>query len=477
MADTNGVELSSPTCFVGERDLHVDAARPSDVRDLNIAIIGAGMGGLGCALSLAKKGFKNINVYETASGLGFVGAGIQMAPNMVRILDRLGCWESIEKTATVVSGSSIRQGSTNEELARVPMPNIKELYGYPHTADHRSLLSDGMYQGCRKESAIKFHFATAMTEITSLEGQPTFRVQPRGSEPYTVKADLLLACDGIKSETRNAILKAAGAEGVEAETGQAAYRIMLKREDMEHDPEMKALIDSDEVVRWIGEKRHIIAYSVSDHSIYNLSTTQPDKNFAAAPSATYTTRGDKSVMMDVFGDFCPLVHRMLDLVPEGEVCEWRLRMHEALPTWTHGRAALLGDACHPTLPHLSQGSAMAIEDGAVVAEVLALAPDTKPETLARCLKVYELARKEWCTRLVELAAFSGRTLHLGEGKAKEERDRQFAEAKARGEGVVPDKWASPEVQKMIFSNDCVENIRRDFDELYKSLEGEVGVAA
>lgn len=374
--------------------------------------------------------------------------------------------------------STTLDGATNEELTRVPMPNIEELYGYPHTADHRYALASGMYEACKQHSAIKFHFGTAMTELVSFEPEPTVRVQPRGGESYTVKGDVLLACDGIKSNTRTAILAEEGVEGEEEETGQAAYRIMLKREDMEKDPEMKELIDGDLVTRWIGEKRHLIAYSVADKSIYNISTTQPDKNFASAPSATYTTRGDKSVMIDVFRDFCPLVHKMLNLVPEGEVCEWRLRMHKTLPTWTHGAAALLGDACHPTLPHLSQGSAMAIEDGAVVAEVLARAPDTRPETLARCLKVFELARKDWCTRLVELAHFSGRTLHLGEGKAKEERDRQFAEAKARGEGAVPDKWASPEVQKMIFSNDCVENIRRDFDGLYKGLvENEAGAVA
>lgn len=66
------------------------------------------MGGLGAALSLAKKGFKDISVYETASDLGFVGAGLQMAPNMARILDRLGCWKSIVETTTNVKGSSIR---------------------------------------------------------------------------------------------------------------------------------------------------------------------------------------------------------------------------------------------------------------------------------------------------------------------------------------------------------------------------------
>ncbi len=79
------------------------------VQDLRIAIIGAGMGGLGTALALAKNGFKNISVYESASNLGFVGAGIQMAPNMGRILDRLGCWSEIEQESTRVTGSSIRR--------------------------------------------------------------------------------------------------------------------------------------------------------------------------------------------------------------------------------------------------------------------------------------------------------------------------------------------------------------------------------
>lgn len=67
------------------------------------------MGGLASALSLAKKGFTNIDVYETASNLGFVGAGIQLAPNMARILDRLGCWTDIEKDAVDLKETSIRR--------------------------------------------------------------------------------------------------------------------------------------------------------------------------------------------------------------------------------------------------------------------------------------------------------------------------------------------------------------------------------
>lgn len=76
--------------------------------DLRIAILGAGMGGLTCALALAQRGFKNIDVYEYASDLGFVGAGIQLAPNMARVLDNLGVWKGIEAEAVNILDTSVR---------------------------------------------------------------------------------------------------------------------------------------------------------------------------------------------------------------------------------------------------------------------------------------------------------------------------------------------------------------------------------
>ncbi|KAL1902612.1 hypothetical protein Sste5346_001054 [Sporothrix stenoceras] len=467
--------------------------------DLRIAIIGAGMGGLGCALSLAKKGFKHIAVYESAADLGFVGAGIQLAPNMARILDRLGCWADIEKEATNVQETSIRQGSTDAELAHVDMSGIRALYAYPHCTGHRSSLAGGMYKACLAEPAIEFHFSTALVGIDQFEGKPTLRLQKRtpkasgrsngtngangangtngtnGTKPdtdepiTTLEVDILLGADGIKSLTRDTMLSVLGLSTEEADTGQASYRIMLTRDQMAKDPEMMRLMDSDCVVRWIGERRHIIAYPVAGKTVYNLSSAQPDVHFAAAPSATYTTRGSKSAMLEVFADFCPLVQRMLNMVPEGEVCEWRLRQHKELTTWVHGSVALLGDACHPTLPHLSQGAAMAIEDGAVLAEVLSRVKaqgEGQADDIRRCLKTYELLRKERTSMLVDMAYHSGRALHLGEGAAREERDRQFAEHKADGKKAIPDKWASPDVQKMIYSYDCVAETNDEFDTLY-----------
>ena len=77
---------------------------------MNLSSAGLGIGGLATALSLAQRGFKNISVYEAASGLGFVGAGIQLAPNMARILDRFGCWANIEEDAVELKQTSIRGG-------------------------------------------------------------------------------------------------------------------------------------------------------------------------------------------------------------------------------------------------------------------------------------------------------------------------------------------------------------------------------
>ena len=429
----------------------------SNVESLKICILGAGMGGLTSALALARAGFKDITVFEMASSLGFVGAGIQMAPNMARVLDHLGVWEPIAKEAVVLNETSIRQGSTDDELGHVDLKFVRETYGYPHMVGHRATLAGELYNGCKKESdRIKFKFATT-TQNIKFEGKPSFTAVPRaGAEPYQVQCDILLGADGIKSNTRVAMLEELGVEAEVEDTTQAAYRIMLSREQMSSDPELLALIDADKVIRWIGEKRHIIAYPVSSKQIYNISTAQPDVNFAAAPSATYTTQGSKKAMLEVYGDFCPMIRRMLNLVPEGELCEWKLRVHAPLPTWVHETTALVGDACHPTLPHMAQGAAQAIEDAAVLGVVLSHLPSgAGPEDINKALKMYEKVRKQRAETLVELAAANGRELHLGEGAAKEERDRKFAALKD-GKGPVPDKWADADIQKKVYGFDCVQ---------------------
>jgi salicylate hydroxylase len=103
----------------------------------------------------------------------------------------------------------------------------------------------------------------------------------------------------------------------------------------------------------------------------------------------YTTRGSKLSMLAIYADLCPKVKRLLNLVPDQDVCEWKLRVHAPLPTWVHGSVALVGDACRPTLPHLAQGAAQAIEDATVLGVVLARMPDRDTHSVNKALRVYE----------------------------------------------------------------------------------------
>ncbi|KAM0144981.1 hypothetical protein ACHAP3_000103 [Botrytis cinerea] len=440
---------------------------------LKICIIGAGMAGLTSALALKKEGFKNVEVFETASDLGFVGAGIQLAPNMSRILDGLGVWKDIEREAVELKRTSIREGSTDEELGSVQLGYIQEEYGYPHMVGHRHSLTQGLYNGCKQYPDLKFHFGTSVHEVHDFSPRPSFTISSRGGEKKRVECDILLACDGIKSRIREKMLRDLGVDAKVVDSDQAAYRILLTREQMEDDPELLELINTSGVSRWIGERRHIIAYPISSKRIYNISTTQPDINFAISPSETYTTKGSKTTMLQVFEDFNPKVRRMLNLVPDGEVCEWKLRLHAPLPTWVWGNMALVGDACHPTLPHLAQGAAQAVEDGAVVAVCLGKLKDATRESVNRALRVYEKIRKERAEKIVELAAASARSLHLGEGKMKEERDQMFRDLREGRSKDVPDKWADAEVQKMVYGVDCVEIARERFGEFWEEVEREV----
>ena len=362
----------------------------------------------------------------------------------------------------------VTEGNTDNELTFVDLRSIRKNYGHPHMVGHRSSLAGALYEGCKREKGVTFFFSTAVYKMDAWSPRPSFIAIPRNGEPYQVEADVVLAADGVKSKVRQEMLRELKTDAQIIDTSQAAYRIMLKRDAMEHDPELLELIDSNRVTRWIGEKRHIIAYPVSNKTIYNMSTIQPDTNFAAAPSATYTTKGSKASMLSIFSDFCPKIQRMLSLVPDGEVCEWKLRVHSPLPTWVHASVALLGDAAHPTLPHLAQGAAQAIEDAAVLAVVLSRCPDVRAESINKSLRVYEKVRKQRAETLVELAAAAGRALHLGEGEAKAERDRQFALSKENG-GPVPDKWADADVQKMIYGHDCMQVAQDEFDGIYDGL--------
>ncbi|BGO94605.1 hypothetical protein NBRC10512_004967 [Rhodotorula toruloides] len=454
------------------------------------------MGGMGSALALARAGYTDIHVWESARSLGEVGAGINLTPNLSRILDRWEVLDIARAEAVALKSASVLNCASDETLTNVDFGYIEREFGYPFTVRrkssssstfltsrsfqvvHRSALQKCLVTGAMGSGVVQLHLSKLVTDY-DFEGSRFF-VKERSSAPTIgangqtdvlteqagewVDADVILAADGVKSKARAAMLGRIGEVDTVVDTGQAAYRIMVRKEQINNDPDLLPFFTSSHSFRWIGEKRHIIAYPIASGELFNMSTAHPDRRFVEAD--TWTTTGSKSEMLNTFHDFCPRVQKLLNLVPEGDVLEWKLRVHEPLSTWVDHNVALVGDACHPTLPHLAQGAAQAIEDAAVLGVVLSKIKSK--DEIHKALLVYQAIRKPRADWAVVTAAANGKGLHLGAGKDQKARDAAFRAAKKEG-GENPDKALDKITQEILYAHDCEVEAANAFEKLFADV--------
>lgn len=177
--------------------------------------------------------------------------------------------------------------------------------------------------------------------VTGVEFSPASVTLADGT---VVHGDIVIGADGIKSTIRGHLLNDYSMKAIP--TGDAAYRILLPRSVMEKDPELKELIDEPQATRWLGPSRHIIAYPVRNHELYNVVLLHPDRQEV---EESWTTKGSKQAMVDNYQGWDCRVKKLIALVDDDEVLEWKLCLHRPLKTWIRGSVALIGDACHPML--------------------------------------------------------------------------------------------------------------------------------
>lgn len=210
-------------------------------------------------------------------------------------------------------------------------------------------------------------------------------------------------------------------------------------------------------------------YPINAGELFNISTSQPDQHFGEKDS--WTALGDKKAMVATFHDFPARVKKLLNLVPEHEVLEWRLRAHKPLPVWVDNNVALVGDACHPTLPHIAQGAAQAIEDAVSLGIVLSRIKSR--EQIHAALMVYQKIRKPRTDWAVSMAAQNSLSLH--QDKATREASLAMARLAVADEGgaddnhekeeVSVDKLGSKELRDKLFKYDIALETEQRFDKL------------
>ncbi|CAF1000853.1 unnamed protein product [Adineta steineri] len=379
---------------------------------LDIAIVGAGIGGLSAALACNRAGM-SVTIYEGVSELKEIGAGIQLGPNMFRILRHWGIYDPVHLKGVTLKELSLRRYADDSELSRISLSNAEKVYGASMVTVHRADIQKVLRE---EVEAARIHIELG-SRVQDIDFKNT-RIKIEHCSNW-IKKDVIIAADGIKSISRKKILMMHGRKDRIRDTGDAAWRILIPAEQIykSKDIDLIEMLDNQIAFRWIGPDGHIVTYPIRNNRFLNVVFIHSKK-----PSVheSWTNKSDKKEIVKFYKDWTPRIKKLLDYVPDGEIIEWNLYDCNPLITWIEGNVALLGDAAHPMLPYIAQGAAQAVEDAAVLAISLAMI-DNKNQ-INTALKVYELLRKERAEIIQTSAVHMRQTLHLHDGKQQEERD-------------------------------------------------------
>ena len=331
----------------------------------NVVIIGDGIGGLFAANALIGQGL-HVSVYEQASELGEVGAGVFVTPNAVRHLDRVGLGPAVEKWGARVGPGSCYFRHDGTPIAPV---QVTDAFGWSatfgmHRADFVDFLAANLPAGIvhTGHRAIGFEQTSDVARVKFANG-------------VTVEADVVVAADGIHSELRSYVLPTSKP----VFHGTISYRGLVAHERLPNWP-------MDRWQMWAGPSRHFLVFPVRHGTMANyvgfVPTDEEMKESWSAP-------GDPAVLRREFEGWDPRIGDVLRQVDK--TFRWALYDREPLPTWTQGRLTLLGDAAHPMLPHLGQGANQSIEDGMALATILA---QVDTSAVPAALLAYERLRRE-----------------------------------------------------------------------------------
>jgi 2-polyprenyl-6-methoxyphenol hydroxylase-like FAD-dependent oxidoreductase len=317
--------------------------------DVPILIIGGGIGGMTAALALARAGF-GAHIVERSPEFGEIGAGIQLAPNALRILDGLGVLPELSALAVRLRRVVLRHADTGEQLTTINFgAPFERRYGYAYTVMHRGDLLAVLNQACRAHDAITLETGRDVTGVR--DDGDTARIGFADGGGYTCGA--VVGADGLWSAARRLV-----SDDRPVCQEFVAYRGTL--------PVGVADGLDDEII-WIGPGKHLVQYPIRQGELYNQVAVFYSRSYSR--EAELTDRWGTPAELDrAFAASCDPVRAGVALVSRER--RWVMYDREPLGNWTTGRITLLGDAAHPMVQYLAQGACQAIEDAGCLARQL-----------------------------------------------------------------------------------------------------------
>ncbi|MBJ7293616.1 MAG: FAD-dependent monooxygenase [Ilumatobacteraceae bacterium] len=371
---------------------------------MKIAIVGGGIGGLTAALALSQNSH-DITVFERSAGIREIGAGVLISPNAGRLLHSLGLGVAYSEISVIPhrvvlrrweDDSIIRATDIDESFLsqhQVPLANIA-----------RNELVEILGDGVSDCTNVELKFSTHVVAVEPGELSSVVLFSDGASQSF----DIVIGADGIHSIVRPCV----GGIDKPRFSGSAAYRALVPRSAVEDLP--------IEVTNRMGPDRHVVSYFIGrNRSHLNLVCISPEDSWK---SESWTEQGTMEDLYSRFEGWSPEFLSLLGRVEE-PVFRWALYDREPLEQWGLGTTTLLGDACHPMLPFMAQGSCQAIEDAVVLARCLS---DVSTSDASNALRRYEDVR-QGRTAQVQTSSFMNRDLfHMVDGQEQKDRDMFFS---------------------------------------------------
>lgn len=360
----------------------------SQGQQLKIAVVGGGIAGLGFALALQQKGIL-CEVYEAASEVKELGVGITLLPHAMRELAALGVQDKLEAVA-IENLESVFFNRYGQFIYREPRGRHAG-YPVPELGIHRGKLHRILYEeALQKLGPAHVHTGYRCVGVEQDEAGATVHfVDSTGAPRASVKADIVIACDGVHSAIRRQFYpdeKMAFA-GINTWRGVTRHKPILTGKSYMR----VGSIDTGKMVIYPivdnvdGQGNQLINWMAE---IKRGSSTMNDWN----------RPGDVADFADIFKDWRFPWLDVPELIAKAEqILEYPMVDKDPVSQWTFGRITFMGDAAHPMYPRGSNGAAQGLIDARTLAELLTT-PGADP---LQALKAYEKARLGPAARVVQ----------------------------------------------------------------------------
>lgn len=382
-----------------------------------VLVVGGGIGGLAAALALDRQGVR-VQLLERSSAFSEVGAGIQLGPNSVRILQGWGLGNALLACAARPPALQVRSAASGAVLGTLELgARAQRLYGAPYLTIHRADLHALLLRAVQARPGVNLRLDETFVRFT--ESSAEVSVQTERGRAF--EAEALVGADGVWSAVRQQWLQ----DGPARPTGHLAYRALVRQS------ELPSHLRSQQVTVWLGPRMHVVQYPVRQGDWLNVVALVEDDR--PRPADNWDQVAVTSELRQVLAGAC---QPLLGLVQA--IDHWRLWSLCIRPPMcgahqqARARVALLGDAAHPMLPYLAQGAGMAIEDAQALGDALASHGTAVPTSLA----AYAQARWQRNAR-VQARALRNSTLFHASGPLRWSRDLAM---RVLGERLLDVPW-------------------------------------